>query len=70
MIDLRAEICDAIQAVEDWEERRVLYLRYIGYRDWTSIADEMHIGLRQIYRLHGRGLKKYLSLSKVVSKCH
>lgn len=58
LVDLRAEICDAIQTVDDWEERRVLYLRYIGYRDWTVIAEEMHIGLRQIYRLHGRGLKK------------
>lgn len=58
LVDQRTEICDAIQAVDDWEERRVLYLRYISYRGWTAIAEEMHTCLRQVYRLHGRGLKK------------
>ena len=72
LVDLRAEIVDAIQSVKNWEERRVLYLRYIGYKDWTAIAEDMHIGLRQIYRFHGRGLKM-ISIPKKksanVTKC-
>lgn len=70
LVDLRAEICDAIKCIDDWEERKVLYLRYIGYRDWTEISESMHIGLRQVYRLHGNALKKIIVPSpKDVSKC-
>ena len=60
LVDLRTEIYAAIQQVADRDARRVLHLRYMGYRSWSAIAEEMKLSLRQIYRLHGEGLKKIL----------
>ena len=59
LVDLRTEIYAAIQQVADRDARRVLHLRYMGYRSWSAIAEEMKLSLRQIYRLHGKGLKKF-----------
>ena len=59
LVDLRTEIYAAIQQVADRDARRVLHLRYMGYRSWSAIAEEMKLSLRQIYRLHGEGLKKF-----------
>ena len=58
LVDLRTEIYAAIQQVADRDARRVLHLRYMGYRSWSARAEEMKLSLRQIYRLHGEGLKK------------
>ena len=58
LVDLRTEIYAAIQQVVDRDAHRVLHLRYMGYRSWSAIAEEMKLSLRQIYRLHGEGLKK------------
>ena len=69
LVDLRSEIYESVQRVEDREARRVLYLRYKGYRSWAEIATEMKLGLRQIYRLHGEGLKKFLPMSHKGTKC-
>lgn len=57
LVDLRSEIYESVQQVEDRDARRVLYLRYMSYRSWAEIATEMKLGLRQIYRLHDEGLK-------------
>ena len=59
LVYLRTEIYAAIQQVTDRDVRRVLHLRYMGYRSWSAIAEEMKLSLRQIYRLHGEGLKKF-----------
>ena len=59
LVDLRTEIYAAIQQVADRDARRVLHLRYRGHRSWSAIAEEMKLSLRQIYRLHGEGLKKF-----------
>ena len=44
------------------------YLRYMGYRSWAEIATEMKLGVRQIYRLHGVGLKNIFPMSLNVTK--
>ena len=59
LVYLRTEIYAAIQQVTDRDVRRVLHLRYMGYRSWSAIAEEMKLSLRQIYRLHGEGLKNF-----------
>ena len=58
LVDLRSEIYERVQQVEDRDARRVLYLRYMNYHSWAEIASKMKLGLRQIYRLHDEGLKK------------
>ena len=46
------------------DEREVLTRRYIMYQKWEEIADKMFLSLRQIHRLHGKGL------IEISERCH
>lgn len=46
------------------DEREVLTRRYIMYQKWEDIADKMFLSLRQIHRLHGKGL------TEISERCH
>ena len=56
LIQLKREIWDAIDAVEDVRYRTVLELYYRAGYTWEKIAEMMHYDLRYVYRLHGRAL--------------
>ncbi len=57
LVDLKEEIMTKISAVEDPEQRYLLEKRYLEFKKWEDIADEMYRSLRSIYRLHGEALK-------------
>lgn len=40
------------------DEREVLARRYIMFQKWEVIAERMYISQRNVYYLHGSGLKK------------
>lgn len=40
------------------DEREVLARRYIMFQKWEQIAERMYISQRNVYYLHGSGLKK------------
>lgn len=58
LVDLRNEINDAINSVEDEECRLLLEKRYIGMEKWEDIALGMHMSIQSVYRLHSEALKK------------
>lgn len=58
LVDLRNEINNAINAVDDEECRLLLEKRYINLEQWECIAADMHISLPTVYRLHSDALKK------------
>ena len=62
------EIQSMLEEVAVLRSMTVLYLRYMRYRSWAEIATEMKLGLRQIYRLHGGGLKNIFPMSLHVTK--
>ena len=55
---LYGEIDHAIHAIDDEDLVEVLERRYLLYQKWESIAKEMRLDLRWIYRLHGRALAR------------
>lgn len=55
--ELRKNIWKAIYTLENTEERLVLLYRYLKFYDWQTVADKMHLSLRQVYRVHGFALK-------------
>lgn len=57
------EILEAIDSLEELEQRRVLRLKYVDGKTYQQIADHLHYSKRQIYRIHGRALKR-------VTQCH
>lgn len=58
MVDLKNEILNAISTIDDEEYRIVLEKRYINYESWEDIALDMGCGVDNIYKIHGRALKK------------
>ena len=57
LVDLKRELIAAINAVDVPEYQTVLELRYLCYKTWEEIADELGYCPSNIYRLHGRALE-------------
>lgn len=60
------EIKICIDALENSRESDVLFYRYIKGLDWWKVAEKMELTERQIYRIHGKALKKI----KISDECH
>ena len=54
--DLHAEILARLEDVENPNDYEVLRLRYLRFLGWEQIAEKMRICVRQVYRLHHRGI--------------
>ncbi len=54
--NLHAEITAILLALDDPDDYEVLNLRYLRFQTWESIASEMKICLRQVYRRHHRAI--------------
>lgn len=68
LLDIKAGVQAAIKAVGEPELELLLELRYLCYREWNEVAQEMNYDIRQVHRLHSRAL---LTLeAKRVTKCH
>ena len=55
--ELRNSIWKAIYTLDNTEERLVCLYRYLKFYDWETVADKMHLSLRQVHRVHGFALK-------------
>lgn len=58
LIDLKHEIIDVIGQISDPPAQVVLEYRYVCYRQWKDIAAELGMHVRNVYRLHERGLQE------------
>lgn len=56
LVDTKAEITDVIRQVKNEDYRNLLELRYLCFKEWEQMAEEMHYSLRWTYALHGRAL--------------
>ena len=75
-IDLKAGISAVVDLVTDADELAVLCKRYMQYKTWEQIADEMHMTYRNVCYIHGRALQTvnrligYEGRVEVVSEDH
>lgn len=60
LVDLRAEINAAIEAMENPEERLLLKYRYLKKRDWEDIALELNVSYRTVHRIHASALGNFV----------
>ena len=58
LVDLKKQILDSINKVEDPELRTLLELRYISYMSWENIASEMFYGIDNVFKLHRKALEQ------------
>lgn len=66
MLALKDKIIRQIEAMNNEQQRSVLYNRYVLLHDWETIAEDMNYTTRRIYQIHGEALlefrKKYFSV--------
>lgn len=66
MLGIWNRVHDAIEAVDDNDERLVLRMRYINEDSIGEIARTLHLSTRQTWRIHDTGVKKL----KDGTECH
>lgn len=57
LVDLKVELTYCIQSIEDANCRILLEMRYLCYKTWEDIADEMNYTVRNVHLLHGKALR-------------
>ena len=58
MIDAMQQIRSAIAAVEDKNYRLLLEMRYLNFKNWEDISEELCYSERHIYRIHEEAVAK------------
>ena len=57
LVDLKAEVRTLIAALDNPEQQLILELRYLCFKQWSAIMEEMGISETSVYRIHGEALK-------------
>lgn len=69
LVDLKREARDVISQLSDPDQQLILEMRYLSYKSWTQIMEELDYSETSIYRLHGQALKN-LVIPQSGSKCY
>ncbi len=64
LVDLKAEVRQLIAALENPEQQLILELRYLCFKQWSAIMEEMGISETSVYRIHGEALKNIVVSEK------
>lgn len=56
LTEIKAEILQAIQQVDDSRYRTLLLDRYTRFMRWEQVAEEMHYSFRHVLKLHEEAL--------------
>jgi len=57
LVNLKQEVVGVINAINNPEQRMVLELRYLSFKTWDEIAEDMHYGIDNIFKLHKKALE-------------
>jgi DNA-directed RNA polymerase specialized sigma subunit len=60
LVELKQEIIRVIKMVENPEYRILLELRYLCFKEWRDIAEELGYSIRHIYRMREEALEKII----------
>ncbi len=58
MIEAMRQIRAAVAAVDDKTCRLLLEMRYLNFRTWEDISDQLNYSERHIYRIHNEALRQ------------
>ena len=60
LVDLKAQARRVISQLKNPDQQLFLELRYLCYRPWTDIMEELGISETSVYRIHGEALKNII----------
>lgn len=66
LVDLKSEIMHVIKAVKNPEHQTLLELRYLCFKSWEYVAEQMGYNVRHIYRLHDEAVEQIT----IPESCH
>jgi len=66
LIDLKRDIVETIKRVQNSEYRTLLELRYLCFKPWNEIANDMRYNINSIFKMHRRALDSIKLAVKVV----
>ena len=61
-VDLKREISDLLEQIEDPDQVKVLHKRYFEYKTWEQIALEVGYKYRNVCYIHGKALQAVAAL--------
>ena len=64
LIDLKRDVFSTIQKVDKPEYQFLLEMRYLCFKTWVEIADQMHLEEHYVFRVHGQALKEVEKILK------
>lgn len=56
LVDLKMEVARYINLLENYDDQLVLEKRYLCFKTWDQIADDMHFSRRWVHIVHLRAL--------------
>lgn len=59
LVNLKKDIQDTINKMDDINQQLLLVLRYLSGKGWDEIAASMGYDPRTVYRIHGKALKEF-----------
>lgn len=68
LVDLKAEMISKIKSIPCIEHQMLLELRYICFKPWEDIAEDMNFSLQHIFRLHSAALQNFSKIFEDESK--
>ena len=64
LVDLKRDVYATIQKVEKPEYQFLLEMRYLCFKSWIEIADQMHLEEHYVFRVHGQALREVEKILK------
>jgi len=59
LLRLKREIKQKINLVIPIDQRMILESRYLCFKSWDTISDDLGYSYRQLHRIHGRALSEF-----------
>lgn len=64
LVDLKVEVWEQLDKMNDESQKRILWLRYAEYKTWSNIADVINFTPRYVYKLHIKALDELDAILK------
>lgn len=64
LVDLKYQLIQAIEQLDDSRERTIIWMKYISSKSWDEISKELQISKTTLFVLHDEAVKKIEKCTK------
>ena len=64
LVDLKYQLIQAIEQLDDSRERTIIWMKYISSKGWDEISKELQISKTTLFILHDEAIKKIEKCTK------